>query len=149
MPQVIVPDANLFVKVLYAEVNTEQTKAFFKACYAANCLLLAPQLLTYEVVKVTHQYSQNVTKALELLGVYESHCLTLKKPEPAEWLRAAEIIDTAHPKSGFPSMYDAIYHAMAIENGGVFITADRRHYEKTKQIGHIALLSDWRSVLGG
>lgn len=147
MNRLIVPDANLFVKILYAEPDSENAKSFFKTCYANDYQLIAPTLLTYEVLKVTHQYSQNVTKAIALLSVYESHYLTLKKPNQSDWLKAAEIVESAHPKSGFPSMYDAIYHAMAIESSGVFVTADRKHYEKTKNFGHIALLSDWQSVI--
>lgn len=44
-------------------------------------------------------------------------------------------------------MYDSVYHAMAIINDGVFITSDKRHYEKTKSFGHITLLKDWESAL--
>ncbi|PID63345.1 MAG: hypothetical protein CR974_02035 [Gammaproteobacteria bacterium] len=32
---------------------------------------------------------------------------------------------------------------MAVEYDGIFVTADRRHYEKVKQFGYIALLSDY------
>ncbi len=44
------------------------------------------------------------------------------------------------PKTSF---YDAGYHAIAIENKGVFVTADKKYYEKTKSLKHIKLLSDY------
>lgn len=43
-------------------------------------------------------------------------------------------------------MYDSIYHALAIETKGVFITADRRHFVKTECFSHICLLSDWKGI---
>ncbi|POZ52200.1 type II toxin-antitoxin system VapC family toxin [Methylovulum psychrotolerans] len=54
--------------------------------------------------------------------------------------------ETGHPKSGFPSFYDASYHALAIANDCTFITADNRHVSKTAQFGHVVLLKDWQSV---
>jgi hypothetical protein len=35
-----------------------------------------------------------------------------------------------------------MYHALAIEEEALFITADRKHYEKTKHLGNIELLSN-------
>lgn len=41
------------------------------------------------------------------------------------------------------SFYDALYHALAIEQKGTFITADEKYYRKTKKEGHIMLLKDY------
>ncbi len=41
------------------------------------------------------------------------------------------------------SFYDASYHAMAIENGGIFLTADKKYYEKTKEIGSVMILTNY------
>jgi predicted nucleic acid-binding protein len=55
--------------------------------------------------------------------------------------KAKEIItNSSHPKSGFPSFYDVSYHALAIVNECQFITADKKHYEKTKKEGYIELI---------
>ena len=54
---------------------------------------------------------------------------------------------TSRPKSGFPSFYDAIYHALAMINDCDFITADRRHYEKTKALGKVKLLDDMKTMI--
>jgi predicted nucleic acid-binding protein len=58
-----------------------------------------------------------------------------------------EICRTGHIKSGFPSFYDACYHALAMIHDCHFITADKRHFSKTHQLGNIVLLSDWQAVL--
>ena len=42
------------------------------------------------------------------------------------------------------SFYDASYHALAIENGGIFLTADKKYYEKTREIGSVMLLQNYK-----
>lgn len=41
------------------------------------------------------------------------------------------------------SFYDAGYHALALQQGALFITADEKYYKKTKKAGHIQLLKDY------
>jgi predicted nucleic acid-binding protein len=50
-------------------------------------------------------------------------------------------IMTKHPGVSF---YDASYHALALNKGKVFLTADKKYYEKAKKLGHIQLLRDYR-----
>ncbi len=42
------------------------------------------------------------------------------------------------------SFYDASYHAMALHMKGVFLTADKKYYDKTKSLGNIQLLKDYK-----
>lgn len=42
--------------------------------------------------------------------------------------QALKILASGHDKSGYPSIYDAIFHAMALCNQAVLVTADKRHY---------------------
>lgn len=41
------------------------------------------------------------------------------------------------------SFYDASYHAIAIENNGIFVTSDENYYQKTRSLKHIKLLKDY------
>lgn len=41
------------------------------------------------------------------------------------------------------SFYDAFYHALAINKGVTFITADEKYYKKTRKAGHVMLLKDY------
>ena len=41
------------------------------------------------------------------------------------------------------SFYDASYHALALEEGGTFLTNDEKYYKKTKNAGGIMLLRDY------
>lgn len=141
MSALIVPDANLFIKQLVSEVDSHLAFDFFRACIDRQ--LLAPELLRYEVMQVAYAKGCDFEVVYHLISSYESNHLVLKQPTENEWRIACEIIDNSHPKSGFPSMHDAIYHAIAVANNGLFVTADKRHYEKTRRFGHIALLSEW------
>jgi predicted nucleic acid-binding protein len=42
------------------------------------------------------------------------------------------------------TFYDAAYHALAIVNGGTFVTADSRYATKTASSGSVVLVGDWR-----
>jgi predicted nucleic acid-binding protein len=41
------------------------------------------------------------------------------------------------------TFYDAVYHALAINLGGTFITADKKYFEKTRSAKHIKLLKNY------
>lgn len=41
------------------------------------------------------------------------------------------------------SFYDALYHSIALQEGGTFITADQKYFKKTKKAGGIVLLKDY------
>jgi RecB family endonuclease NucS len=45
------------------------------------------------------------------------------------------------------TFYDAAYHALAIAQGGVMVTADRRYARKCAAAGHVADLADWQPPL--
>lgn len=41
-------------------------------------------------------------------------------------------------------LFDTLYHAVAMHTpGAILITADKRYYDKTKEVGRITLLADW------
>lgn len=147
MKKIIVPDANVFIKLLYPESEHKEAKDFFKYCNQNRVDLFAPDLFRYEVLRVVHRYKDSIDNMLKLLDTYEHYGMNIVTPSKKVWLKSQKLASSGHPKSGFPSMYDSIYHALAIENDGIFITADRRHYEKSKPFGHIAMLSDWQIAI--
>jgi predicted nucleic acid-binding protein len=42
------------------------------------------------------------------------------------------------------AFYDAAYHALALERGGVLVTADGRYVERAGASGSVIALGDWR-----
>lgn len=143
----IVADANVFTKLLHPEHDSDEAKMLFETCVRANINVLVPQLFLYEILEVTSKYKGSINKTLEFYKLHKNSILTTVEPTKTMWLTAEKITQDGHPNSGFPSMYDAIYQAVAIEMAAIFITADKRHYEKSKQHGNIALLRDWEDAI--
>ena len=50
------------------------------------------------------------------------------------------ITKDGHEKRGYPTFSDSMYHAIAITEDALFITADKRYYEKIRRLGNIELL---------
>jgi predicted nucleic acid-binding protein len=124
----------------------KRQKIFFKTCVTVNARLIVPELFKYEIAEVTRYYRAPLGKTLDLFETHTKAILTTSSPDRETWLLAEEIANEGHDKSGFPTIYDSIYHALAINLNGVFLTADKKHYEKTKKRGQIKLLTDGESI---
>ena len=42
--------------------------------------------------------------------------------------------------------FDTLYHAMAMQHGGTFVTADERYFAKARALGGIELLSTFKFI---
>ena len=146
MQKTFIIDSNLFAKILHPEHDSGEAKIFFKTCVKFNIKLFAPDLFKYEIAEVTRYHKGSLQKTRDLLHSFENSILSINDPNDDMWLLAEKIVDTGNPKSGFPSMYDSIYHAMAICMDSVFITADKKHFEKAKSFNHICLLDEWETM---
>ncbi len=134
------------MKLLFDEFDSHEAKVFFKTCALSETQLLAPELFKYEIAEVTRYFNTPLSKTLALFDAHQQSILTVIAPTQDIWLLAEEITQTGHQKSGYPSIYDSIYHALAIKENATFITADKRHFNKSKSFGHIQLLEDWEKV---
>lgn len=143
----VVLDACVFTKLFVIEPDREQAVQLLKTLGQQHYSIIVPSLFTYEVMAVTTYAKLDVQKILMVLQTYRQNNMHLIEPDLEMLQTATAMTDQGHPKSGYPSFYDAIYHAMALCLACPFITADKRHYEKTKQLGRIVLLQDWEQVL--
>ncbi len=123
----IVPDANVFTKLLHPEHDSAEAKAFFKTCATTNTRLVVPELFKYEIAEVTRYKQASLISTLDLFEAHLNAILTVSSPNRETWLLAEKIASSGHKKSGFATMYDSIYHALAIKLDAVFLTADKRH----------------------
>ncbi len=142
----IVLDANIAIKTLHDEPDSDQAKEFLQTCINQNAQILVPEHFLYEMVNVSQRFGVDVENPLKLFEAMKGSILTVVSPSHSIWLLAQKIANDGHEKSGFPSMYDSIYHALAIESEAIFITADKRHYAKAKQHSNMCLLEDWKSI---
>jgi predicted nucleic acid-binding protein len=138
-------DASVLVKLFRREEDSESARSGIVRCAERGWLLMAPHLMVYEVLSVSLHYEVAFDIPLGLISDMRSAGFRLLHPTPDEFRRAEEIATTRPDAIGRPpQLKDSIYHAMAIERGGTFVTADRRHVEKTRQFGHVVALGDWR-----
>lgn len=114
----VVLDACVAAKTFINEPDSPEAVKLISACVKSKIQISVPDIFKYEISQIA----------------VKKDCVP-------------DNILHGHEKSGFPTMYDSVYHAMAIINDGMFITADKRHYEKVKSFGHIAMLDDWENVL--
>ena len=149
MNTVVVVDANVVAKTFLSEADAPDTIKFFTACVAEKLQVIAPDIVKYEVAQTAMKHCYPVGRVMNIFRDQLSTLIDMQSPEGEVWEQAEAICQHGHPKSGYPTMYDSIYHAMAIVEDGLFITADKRHYEKAKTFGHIALLSNWQAALKG
>ena len=146
MSKSIVIDSNLFIKQFIEEEDSSDVRVFFKTSAETNTGLLVPELFKYEIVQITVKKNQSLDNTLHLLHLHTDLNLQIVAPSKAVWLQAEKIAKQGHKNSGYPSIYDSVYHALAIESDAIFLTADKRHYAKAKSFGNIKLFRDWESI---
>lgn len=139
----LVIDSSVFNKLYLDEPDRHFALEIFRWASEGRVVLIAPTLLYLEVIATSQYYRLPVQPIKDLLDQQVQHNLLLVEPEAQHLEKAIEIITTGHPKSGFPSVYDAVFHAMAMVENFTLVTADRRHFAKTDHLGHIALLEHW------
>ena len=138
----LVIDANIFVKPFLQEEDSEKAREFLSVCLENDINLLVPSLFQYEAFSVLRKKGIGYSLAKRTLLKFLNVNLKVVEFDLDIAEKAFEISSKGHKKTGFPTFYDSSYHALAMLNDCDFITADRRHYEKTKELGHIRLLSD-------
>ena len=146
MQNKVVLDSCVFNKLFLEEDDRDQAIELITELTKQNYQVIVPSLFLYEVLTIASVSNFPTQQAYELITQYQTANLKLIELDQSCILKAIEICETGHQKSGFPSFYDASYHALAILNNCTFITADNRHISKTAQFGHIVLLKDWKLI---
>ena len=144
----LIVDANVIGKLFLDEDDYPVARAFVGAIAERRTKLFAPTILSTEVFGIAIHNGLEFDIPARVLQQLEAATLHLIEPNMTLWQRAYAIAQTGHPKSGYPSLQDSLYHALAIETGGTFITADKRHLAKTKNLGHAVHLHDWADIMG-
>ncbi len=134
-------DSSVFNKLYLDEADRDKAQQLFIKAAAGELMLFAPDLLYLEVINTAQRCGVPINSVVELLET-QKYLLQIRAVSDIERNKAVQIIAGGHAKSGYPSIYDAIFHAMALCNDGILVTADKRHYTKTQALGSICLLSD-------
>jgi predicted nucleic acid-binding protein len=142
----VVLDSCVFNKLFLEEHDSKQAVELITALTTEKYHVLAPSLFLYEVLSIAKINNFPTSNAYELVTNFQKTGLQLLELDSSTIEKAIEICETGHKKSGFPSFYDASYHALAIKNNCCFLTADKKHFNKTEFLGHIVLLHNWEKI---
>ncbi len=145
MTKVVVLDSGVFDKLFLAERDRDCAIEFLEHAKISGIALIAPSLFLYEVLAVAAPTSFGSDAAYDLIQDFIKAGFRLVELDGAVIRQAIAISNAGHPKSGYPTFYDASYHAVALVFGGVFLTADSRHKGKTESFGSVVLLQDWKT----
>lgn len=139
-------DANVFLEYIFGRSLSEYSQQIIKDAILKKVEIIVPGLFLDEITEVLCGNLDNIEniekhlKYIEHLAV--EGAISIVVPNTKVRMKAIEIARTGNSKSGFPELTDSLYHALAILNGAVFITNDKKHISKVKQFGHIMNLSD-------
>ena len=138
-----VPDASVLLKWVLPsddEPHADRARQLREAIVDESVRALVPSLWIYEVGNtVARRFPMHASTWLSALLKFG-----LEEVRPSGPVLARTLELTARFEVSF---YDAVYHALALVHGGVFITADARYVERVAEIGQAVLLSRWELPL--
>lgn len=135
----VIPDASVILKWVLPpadEADVAHALALRDAIGAGDVQALVPELWLYEVGNALARRLPN--HAGRLLASLLRFNLS-NAPPSRRWL--AQVLDLTN-RYGV-TFYDAAYHAHAILEHGVFVTADDRYFGLAGEAGSIARLTEW------
>lgn len=134
----VVPDASVLLKwVLKSDDEPDGDRALqLKAAWLADaCHVLVPSLWLYEVGNVVGLKQPDDAVAL----MTAMAALGLPEAAPSVFMAGALRL----MKDRRVTFYDAAYHATALAEDGVFVTADAAYLRKARAEGGVMHLADW------
>ncbi len=153
MNDVIVPDANVFLEIIYGRPLQGVARLLLTQAIKGEIRLLAPSLLLDEITEVLCGNLDNMTDIrrhlLFLEQLIHKNVLLIAVPTLAVRMKAIETARIGNPKSGYPELGDSLYHALAIINDAVFLTNDARYVAKARHLGHVKKLAEYENINAG
>lgn len=133
----IVLDSSVALKWIFADEDGAEHAVRVRDEHVAGTNEIAvPSLFFYEIANVlatkVKLSPEEALEAFELISDFELHVHELDSPEYLEAMTLA----MKHKIS----VYDASYHVLASRLGCRFLTADRKFWEKVKEMGVAELL---------
>lgn len=137
----VVLDANIYVKLFKQESDSDQAIKLFHTLIQEGVEILAPSVVVNETVTTCEVNRYPISEVCNFFTALMDASIRLIELDQTIIQKTLAMTEQGHAKSGFPTFSDSLYHAIAIQENALFVTADRRHYEKTKHLGSIELLS--------
>lgn len=146
--KIYVLDANVFLEYIYNRPLQAKAKDILKDSILEKIEIILPSLVLDEITEVLCGNFNNLDEVDRHLRYIEKlareEIVKVVVPNTDVRMKAIEMARTGHKKSGYPEFTDCLYHSLAIMNGAIFITNDKRHISKVKSFGHIQELSRYQ-----
>ncbi len=139
----VVIDASVTIKWFVpddeAEEDADKAVQVFRAIQTSDLSPVQPVHWQAEVIAVLSRIQQEDYKRnVQLLDILEFSILdNLEIYQLASKLS----IELNH------HLFDTLYHAVALNQQALLITADKKYFQKAKVLGNIVLLSDYKSTV--
>lgn len=136
---IVTPDASVLLKWVLPgddEQDGDAALSLRDEAVAGAIELVVPQLWLYEVGNTLARRFPD--HAGELLAALVDFGLTEARLD-GRWRTQTLSLTVSYDVA----FYDAAYHAVALVNGGVFVTADERYVARAAQAGSVATLRQW------
>ena len=135
---VYIADASVIIKWAINEVqNLEEALALREDFLEKKMEIKVPVHCFAEVCNLLGRQYPNIAVS------FFSYLITSGIEEKHLDLELAGIAFQLMEKYEGISFYDAFYHALAIREKGIFITADQKYFKITKKEGYVMLLKDY------
>jgi len=143
-----VVDTSVTVKLFLVEEQSEEAKQIYRQATRQEIMLLAPELTCYELISVLTQADMPLSEVKEHLLLFEKlvkdEAVTIVPYSFKILNKASEMASLDTGGQGYISSFDATFHALALLMDAVFITADEKHYQKTKDlVGSVVRLENF------
>ncbi len=142
----IVLDSGVYAKIFLQEVGRDDVIELLQHIGKNGIKVFCPDVFLYEVLSIAAQNDFSLSDALATIREFEKSYLVIAPLTIHQLELAMRMAEDGNKKAGFPSIYDSSYHALAISQAGVFITADKRHVSKAHQYGNVMLLENWKQA---
>ncbi len=137
--RVVVPDASVLLKWVLPparEDSANQALMIRDAAIRGDIVLKVPTLWIYEIGNtLTRQFRRQAADLIQAIcqfGLAESAWTD-------SWLDRCISLSCSYRVT----FYDASYHSLAIEEQGVFVTADNQYVRRAAAAGSVISLKDW------
>ncbi len=143
MTKKFVIDSCVFMKLFLDEEDDEIAEKLIFEIAANDHKIYVPSLFIYEVSNIIASKKLDEKQVFSILKKYEKSVLKIIDPAQEIFFQSIKMAQNGNNKSGYPSVYDCVYHALAIEQKCNFVTSDAKHFAKTKTFGFIKLLKEY------
>jgi predicted nucleic acid-binding protein len=143
-----VVDTSVTAKLFVNEAHSDKARLLYQQASQQKISLIAPELTWYELNSVLTKAQVPFFDIQRHLFVFQElvHNEVIKMvPVSLDLLNQAAFLASMDTQGkGYISSFDATFHALALLKKAIFITADKTHYNKTKDlIGSVVQLEDF------